>query len=638
MSVKKAAKHKKQTRGILNNLIFAYSAMIKQCPMFFLAILASGISIAVMNVITPFLSKSAVDIITDAQQRNRRICIFLGLLALQIVSKAIYRFMENYKDLGHWRKYSWYFLEKLGRKRMTMDYENVEKASAGDAFQKAYDAIEHGLDNIDYYTCRVWLSGILTIVTDCIVLGNLNPWLIPVTVIPSVFCFLMQKAENRWVIANTANWVPFDRKLNYIKKASADFARAKDVRIYPVQSWFERKYEMVLNDRLQWYQKQDRNALKWAVLRGFVLSLSQLFSYGYTIYGVYRGNFSAGAFVLYFSAIDNLSSAVFSFGKNLSQFTMISDYVDQYRDYLEIPDHFNYGEGVPLPRGECEIEFRDVSYRYPASEVYVIRNLSFTMHKGERLALVGLNGAGKSTLIKLMCGLYDPTEGEILLNGIPVKKYNRRQYYTLFSTVFQDFYVLPVTIAQNITQQIKQDQHDEADVIREGNKESTTHKIKNVLRNAGLSEKIDSLPKKSETKMAKSVFDDATDFSGGELQKLVLAKALYKDAPVLLLDEPTAALDPKAEHEMYLKYAGFTEGKTSVFISHRLASTKFCDRILFLENGQIKEEGTHQELLEKKGRYSELYALQSSYYQDGAVSFQERGKLEMDSAMEQWSL
>ena len=230
---------------------------------------------------------------------------------------------------------------------------------------------------------------------------------------------------------------------------------------------------------------------------------------------------------------------------------------------------------------------------------------TFTSKYVVELALAGLNGAGKTTLIKLMSGLYDPTEGEIFLNGKPVNSYNRDEYFSLFGAVFQDISVLPVTVAENVAGA----DIDNIDMDR----------VYDCLKKAGIYDKVMSLPEKENTRLVKSVYENATEFSGGQTQKLAMARALYKNASVLLLDEPTAALDPIAEQEMYLNYADFSKGKSSVFISHRLASTRFCDRIIMIENGTIAEEGTHAELMEQGGKYAELFELQSSYYRHKEV-------------------
>lgn len=243
-----------------------------------------------------------------------------------------------------------------------------------------------------------------------------------------------------------------------------------------------------------------------------------------------------------------------------------------------------------------------MSFRYPNTEKYIIRNMNLTIHPGENIAIVGLNGAGKTTLVKLLCGFYDPDEGRILLNGTDIREFNRRDYYSLFSAVFQEFSELDITVAQTVAQAVS-----EIDMDR----------VKDCIRKAGVTEQIEALPNGYETHLGKNVYLDGIQLSGGQTQRLMLARALYKDGAFLVLDEPTAALDPIAEHDIYMKYKEMTAGKSSVFISHRLASTRFCDRILFLKNGVIAEEGTHEELLARGGCYAGLFHLQARYYQEG---------------------
>lgn len=231
-----------------------------------------------------------------------------------------------------------------------------------------------------------------------------------------------------------------------------------------------------------------------------------------------------------------------------------------------------------------------------------MKDLALTIRAGEKVAIVGLNGAGKTTLIKLISGLLDPSDGQVLLNGVDIREFNRGDYYSVFSTVSQNFSVLDTTIAENVSQTVKP--FDRA-------------KVEKCLDLAGLSQRIGQLSAGIDTKLGKKLWDDGLELSGGEIQRLMLARALYRNAPILVLDEPTAALDPLAENDIYLKYNEMTENKTSIFVSHRLASTRFCDRILFIGNGGIQEEGSHEDLLALGGAYSDLFQVQSRYYRDG---------------------
>ena len=244
----------------------------------------------------------------------------------------------------------------------------------------------------------------------------------------------------------------------------------------------------------------------------------------------------------------------------------------------------------------------DVTFRYPGAEQPLFEHFNLTIRPGEKVAVVGLNGAGKTTLVKLLCGFYDPEEGRVLLNGVDIREYNRQDYYNLLSAVYQDYSVLDVTVEENVAQTME-----DIDVQR----------VMDCLEKAGLKDFISQLPQGLQTHVGRDVYLDGVLFSGGQTQRLMLARALYKDGPILVLDEPTAALDPIAESDIYKKYNEMTAGKTSLFISHRLASTRFCDRILYLEAGKIREEGTHEQLLGLGGAYAKLFEIQSRYYQEG---------------------
>lgn len=602
---KERSKHKYKTT---QNMRYILSEIWKSQPLMLVVLLACVVASVAELLFTSFTGKYVVELALGTSSRVHLAVICLLLIFGKRISRYIWNEASDYCGFYGNYKFACHMTRKIIRKNMSTDYENNESCDNGNAIQKAWT----GSDYISYQTLQTmqeFLSAVLRILAYGGILSMLSPVMLLIVGVPAIASYYIERHKMQWIWNMTDNWQKYVRELNYISDAGSDFSAAKDVRVYGMEKWFEKLFARSFGNRLNWFEQQDEWTFRHDLARVLMVYLSNFAAYACVIYMVVNGDISAGDFVLYFNSISDFGWAVREVFDKASGFNWLSENISFAREYLDIKDKTNHGTGEKLPLGECEIEFRNVSYKYGGAENATIQNISFTMHKGERLALVGLNGAGKTTLIKLMCGLYDPTEGEILLNGKPVNSYNRDEYFRLFGAVFQDISVLPVTIAENVSGA-------EAERI-------DMEKVYDCLKKSGIYEKVMSLPEKENTRLVKSVFENAVEFSGGETQKLALARALYKNAPVLLLDEPTAALDPIAEQKMYLNYADFSKGKSSVFISHRLASTRFCDRIILIENGGIAECGTHAELMSQNGKYAELFELQSSYYNDEEVQINE---------------
>lgn len=357
------------------------------------------------------------------------------------------------------------------------------------------------------------------------------------------------------------------------------------------------------------FHRRAHNVYIWGSILDLVLAfLRNGLAYFVLIYQVLTGGLSVSAFLLYFSAVGGFTAWVTGILGNLTTLYRQSLDLSMIREFIEYPEPFKFEGGEKLPLSDNirhEIKLENVSFKYPGANDYTLENINLTVHPGEKVAVVGLNGAGKTTLVKLICGFFDPTDGRVLLDGKDIREFDRKDYYAMFAAVFQNFSLLAGTVAANVAQ--TDDNYD-------------MERIKDCVEKAGLSAKINSLKDGYQTYLNRIIYEDGAELSGGETQKLMLARALYKKAPFIILDEPTSALDPIAEADMYNKYNELTKDCTSVYISHRLASTRFCDRILLIDDHRIAEEGTHEELLKLSGKYAQLFEIQSKYYREGDIN------------------
>ena len=455
-------------------------------------------------------------------------------------------------------------------------------------------------------TLQSLITNIAGFVIYLVMLTNVDPVLIAVILATTLVGYFINKYLSGYSYRHRDEESEISNKLSYSSKLTQEKGISKDIRIFNMRPWLEELYTKAL-DAYDAYRKRESNVVIWGSITDLVLTfLRNGVAYFYLINMVIGGGLSVSEFLLYFSTVGGFTGWV---GGILGGFTTLhrqSLDICTVREFLEYPEVFKFADGKPLDvdkSKQYEIKLEDVSFKYPAAEKYTLEHISLTIHPGEKIAVVGLNGAGKTTLVKLICGFYDPTEGRVLLNGTDVREYNREDYYKLFTAVFQQFTVLPGSVALNVSQSIDG-----------GDRE----KVKECIRKAGLTKKIESLPNGYDTMLNRHIMEeDATELSGGETQRLMLARALYKDAPVVILDEPTAALDPIAEADLYSKYNEMTEGCSSLYISHRLASTRFCDRIILIGEHKILEEGTHASLMKLGGHYAELFEIQSKYYREG---------------------
>ena len=493
------------------------------------------------------------------------------------------------------------------RKTLTTDYVNIESFEGREKQKRAeafYNArFSSGADFVEQ--CAHFLVCVIGVIASSVLLYKVNYFMILLILLTCVCEFFLLKILKTKQSETTDNYSKLSGKFEYFYKLSKNAEASKDIKLYGFSDYLVKTAADFIYQIEHINAKYTKQSAVISGVRALLNLVRELVAYAYLTYLVLKNRLSVSEFIFCFGIITGFSNWIMNLVFSFMEISRCCTDCALYREFVEE----SVSEGKPeVDFGEVRsIEFSNVFFTYPASDTETIRNMSFKVNKGENIAIVGENGAGKTTAIKLLCGLYYPSEGDILINGRSSKEFSSDSYFDLFSAVFQDYCFMPMTIAENITAEQSYDKE----------------RLFAAFDKAGITDKINSLSEKENTLMVKDVYKNAADFSGGEKQKLLLAKAVYKNAPVLILDEPTAALDPISENELYLKYNELTEDKISFFISHRLSSTRFCDRILFIKDGAVAESGTHEELMAKKGAYYRMYQTQSMYYREMGVAVNE---------------
>lgn len=600
-------KKKKPTHSVFSNFAWSLKMLLKYSKAaFFITALFIPINIG-LRYLEIYLPSLVVSEITNGQTLTH------SLLSIGIVMLLIMLGNIIVQALGHIRNstlgiYRYKMTALVTRKQLSMFYQTYEQKEVRDLANRASNATQMW-DGVQPLTDIVYNGfGMLENLLGYILFGSVisfaSSWLVPILTVAPIVNILSVKAYNKWEYAHRSKMTDLNQKLGHVEELPDDFAAAKDIRIYSMASWLRECYRDLSDQRSKW----DRNVVKKSFLSRIadlvVILIRDGGAYALLIHMFYSGKIGIDEFVLYFAAISSFASWVGGIISCWNKANTVSLKLCDFRDFVDYPEYD--GSGIAKAADHMntvpEIEFKNVSFRYDGAEQDTIHDLSLKIKSGEKLALVGLNGAGKTTLVKLLCGLYRPTSGEIFFNGIPLSDFKREDYYKLISPVFQEIRTAFFSLAETVS--------------GKSTAETDLEKAETCMRQAGLGAKIDALPDGIHTKLNKKVHENGTELSGGEAQKLMLARALYKDAPLLILDEPTAALDPIAESKIYNEFNVMAKNKTSLFISHRLASTSFCDRIILLENGNITEEGTHQELMGANGTYKGLFDIQSCWYKE----------------------
>ncbi len=561
-----------------------------------------------LKIIVPLLialvPKIIIDVIESGGGVNQLLLtvpfLVVGMILLYIAERVTSLYID---DSGMRSKFR--YQVTMDAKTMELDYEFISSNKGKTLREKAVKMLQDTGAPFFYSDLLMLIASSLGLISYGSVLAMLHPIILVILALSYAMTWWINRYVNRYIQSRRDEEAKVFGGIRYMIKKALDLAGAKDIRLYGMQGWFKEISNQLQKKQNGIQTEVAKRHIASAAISALLIFVRDGVAYALLIYKVIQGEISVSDFLVYFTMIATFADWISGILTSYNYLELESHGFCSYREYMEIEEQRAKQNTATVEREQwpCEIELRGVSYTYPESDTPTISDVNLKIKAGERVALVGLNGAGKTTLVKLMCGLFKPTQGEVLINGRSATEFNKEEYFKLFSIIFQDVHLLPVSIATNITLQ----QEEEQDQKR----------LETCLQQSGFAEKINNLPQGKDTLLVKNVNEDAYELSGGEMQKLLLARALYKEAPILILDEPTAALDPIAENELYLQYKDMTQDRTSVFISHRFASTRFCDRIILLEQGQIAEEGSHEELMQKNGRYAELFRVQSQYYQEG---------------------
>lgn len=551
-------------------------------------------------IITAYIPKAMIDCINEGVTVGRLTLVVALLSILVALTTWLTPFMQELLN-GSARIIRMRYAIMAFNKNLNTPYINIESLEGREKNKRAMEFYRsYYSSSADFVeTCNQMLVCLVGVVTSLALIYKINIIMILIILATCVGEFFLLKFLNKKEKGVKDSRSSIFVKFDYYYSLSKDITAAKDIRLYGFADYFVFSIARLIAGLEEITSKYMHQSVKVGGTRALLNLMRELVAYAYLTYLVCQNKLSVSDFIFYFGIITGFSNWIMNLVYLYSNMERCCNDCAAFREFVESSEENKNKPDIDFEDVQS-IEFKDVHFAYPSAQKSTINNMSFKVNSGENIAIVGENGAGKTTAIKLLCGLYYPTDGDILVNGKSSRDFSSDSYFNLFSAVFQDYNFLPMRIAENICAASEYDKE----------------KLYSAFEKAGIMDKINSLENKENSLMVKDVYKGAVDFSGGEKQKLLLAKAIYKNAPVLILDEPTAALDPIAENELYLKYNEMTDNKISFFISHRLSSTRFCDRILFIKDGTIAESGTHEELMALKGSYYKMYQAQSYYYKE----------------------
>jgi len=589
------------------------------CPSYFPLLIAKSFFGKLSPYFNLYLSAEIVNEIVGARNKEKLITLVLitvlGNFAIAIIGGVLNRVFGHKETLLYQREAAYY-----NKKTLSLDYDDLENTKVRQLRRKITESAKinyHGkqlllmsVGRLVNITISAILALILGIEMFVLMFSAGFSWyvvlfaaLIIGVVVFNVW-YSFQVKDKMGALSNKVSQTMIDE--NRIDEAVDCYNMGKDVRLYRQDKLIMKIKDFTFDLHKKAFRTKEEKQYVANIPLTITDILLQVVIYIFVCVYALIGVFGVGSIVKYVGFVETIIGCITSYFSVFADVKYNTPFVEDYLAYFDIPQKMYQGT-IPVEKrcfcdagdNEYEIEFRNVSFKYPASDVFALKNVSIKFKVGEKLAVVGMNGSGKSTFIKLMCRLYDPTEGEILLNGIDIQKYDYNEYLSLFSVVFQDFKLFSFSLAENVSSSSDYDA------------EAVVH----ALERSGFGERLHSMADGIKTSLYKDFDKLGVEISGGEAQKVALARALYKNAPFIILDEPTAALDPIAEYEIYSNFNKIVGNKTAIYISHRLSSCRFCDKIAVFDNGHIVQIGSHEELtIDKNGKYFELWSAQAQYY------------------------
>lgn len=576
----------------------------KVSPAYVLLILLNGLiggGKIILNMVLPMF---LIDELTGGRDVKKLILFGACIVANNVIMTFITDSLQKYRDV----KDEWVqnvMVEKLGERIMNLEYSYLENTYYLDLKERAIFAVQNQSAIVAIITLIAnTVQGVITLAGLMVILFTLGPVLMTAIAIGVVLMILIVKAASGTMVALMNRIIPINRIFGYYAGVAADKPAQKDLRLYHMDKLVTEKIRQSNETTCDEFDVANRKMGLANGANGVITEFISAFTYGYvgirTISDMFGSRITLGSLTMYVSSAITFSSTIIQFGENLIGLWQNSQFLVPYQEFMALKEETIEDGGVPMDDIVETLEFRNVSFTYPKAEKPVLKNVSFAVKKGEKISIVGLNGAGKSTLVKLICRMYKADSGEILVNGRDIYDYDYLSYMNVISAVFQDYRLFNFTIEENIS-------------CRESGADE--NRVNYLIDEVGMRDKIDTLPEGIHSRFGKEYDEDGVELSGGQGQKIAIARALYKKASMVILDEPASALDPIAEAEIYEKFNSLVEDKTAIYISHRMSSSVFCDRILIIDGGTVSDFDTHENLMKKTDSlYYKLFTSQAENY------------------------